>query len=360
MSNQNIVPFQGGQVPAALKQFANDGDDLTAGVNGGFAVVSFRGSKWRIKYQGEESPVLNADGDPVSTLEVVLLKANKHISKNYYEQGYTEGAADSPTCFSLDGINPDPSVQQPIAASCAKCPKNVFGSRITDNGKKAKACADNRRVAVAPLWDLRNESFGGPMLLRVPVASLPDLKMFGETLKKRGYPYNAVAVRLGFDLDVAYPKLTFRAIRPLTDDEAAIVLEHLQGDKIERVLSTAVEIPAAEGEEAQPPVDDVFEQPPQQPAAKPAAKPVATKPVTAKPAAAKPAAATKPAAAQANKPAAVPGRGTVTAAKASGQAAKPAQTVPPEPEGEETIDPSVGADLDRDIEGILAGLDNLT
>lgn len=314
MSGANIVPFQG-KVPAALQAFASSADDLSAGVSGSFAVMSFRASRWRIKYQGEETPILNSDGDPVASIEAVILKANPHITKNYYEQGYSEGAAEAPNCFSLDGVKPDASAPNRQAATCAQCPKNVFGSRITPAGKKAKACQDNRRLALVPANDLDNETFGGPMLLRVPAASLADLAMMGKNLKARGFPYNAVTVRIGFDMEASFPKLTFKPIRPLTDDEAEKVRELLHDDRLERILAEAVELkddaPAAEPEA--PAQDDLFEQP------------VQTKPKAAKPAAAKPAAT---------------------------KAAKPAAAPAPEPIGE--------ASLDDDIQGILAELGDLS
>jgi hypothetical protein len=325
MSNQ-VVPFAGGKVPAALRDVMTEADDLSAGVTGGFAVMSFKGSRWKIKYQGEEHPILNSDGDPVASLEAVILKANPHITKNYYATGYTEGAAEAPDCFSLDGLRPDPSVEEPQADTCARCPKNVFGSRITPAGKKAKACQDNRRLAIVPAADLTNETFGGPMLLRIPAASLAELAMMGKNLKARGFPYNAVTVRIGFDIDASYPKLTFRPIRPLTDEEAVQVRELLHDDKLERILAEAVELrdAPAEPEEKK---DDLFEQPVA--AAKPtAAAPKAAAPkAAAKPAAAKPAAA-KPAA----KPAAVAGDG----------------------------DLSGDASLDDDIKGILSELGDLS
>lgn len=299
MSNQ-VVPFAGGKVPAILQRTAADADDLSAGVSGGFAVMSFKGSRWKIKYQGEEHQILNADGDPQGSLEVVLLKANPHITKNYYEQGYTEGAAEAPDCFSLDGMHPDAGANKPQATTCARCPKNVFGSRITPAGKKAKACQDNRRLAITPANDIDNETFGGPMLLRVPAASLADLAMVGKNLKARGFPYNSVSIRIGFDLDVAYPKLTFKPIRPLTDDEAAKVAAMLSNDKLERILAEAIENIDAPPADAEPeaPKDDLFEQP-----VTTAVKPAAAKPKAAAPAAA---AAPKPAAKAAAKPAAKP------------------------------------------------------
>lgn len=268
----NVVPFEGSKVPAVLKDQMGT-DDLSAGVTGGFAVLSIRSSKWRVKYQGEEHPILNSDGDPIASLEAVIVRANPHITKNFYAQGYSDGAAEAPDCFSLDGMRPDPSVTSPQGETCAKCPKNVFGSRITPAGKKAKACQDNRRLAIVPVNDIMNETFGGPMLLRVPAASLAELAMMGKNLSARGFPYNAVSVRIGFDLDASYPKLTFKPIRPLTDEEAAKVVTIMRDDKLERILAEAVEVVRTpEGETPEPAADPLFEQAPAK-AAKPKAAP---------------------------------------------------------------------------------------
>jgi hypothetical protein len=346
----NVVPFEHAKVPAVLVDTV-DSDDLTTGVSGGFAVVSFRGSKWRVKYQGEEHPVMNADGDPVSTLEVVLIKANKAISKNFYGEAYTEGAAEAPTCFSLDGIQPDPSVQSPISATCARCPKNVFGSRITPAGKKAKACSDNRRMAVAPIGDLANTTFGGPMLIRIPAASLADLKTFGEQLKRRGFKYNAISTRLGFDMDASFPKLTFKAVRPLSDEEATAVRAHLDGDIVDRILATAGELESKDNAEITEvaPKDDLFEQPVAP--AKPAA--AAPKPTVVKAAPAPAAAPAKPAAATfAAKPAVAAKAATGPKPVVMAKKAEPVVT-----EAEIVTEPQ--SELDAEIEGILGDLDGL-
>jgi hypothetical protein len=287
-------------VPAIFESIAPDADDLSAGVSSGFAVVSFRGSKWRIKYQGEEHPVLNPEGDPLASLEVVILRANPHITKNFYKQGYSAGAAEAPDCFSLDGLRPDIGSKEKQAKTCASCPQNVFGSRITPAGTKVKACQDNRRLAIVPVSDIKNETFGGPMLLRIPAASLGELALMGKNLKARGFPYNSVAVKLGFDIEASYPKLTYKPIRPLTEDEGQDVVAMLSDEKLQRILAEAVELVTAEADDKPEPVaaakpepepepakDDLFEQPVK--VAKTSAK------TSAKPAAAKPAAATKPA-----------------------------------------------------------------
>ena len=157
---------------------------------------------------------------------------------------------------------------------------------MLDNGKKVKACADTKKLAVVPLADIPNVSFNGPMLLRVTSSELGDLGTFADQMKARGFPYNSVAVRLGFDHDASHPKVTFKAIRPLTSDEATEVLELYRSDSVARVLSAdfTAEVVAETGQAPAPApqADPDFEIPPQ--AAAPAAKPRAAAPAPATPA----------------------------------------------------------------------------
>lgn len=248
-----VAQFTGGKVPQKLADtLAGDNTDLSAGVRGSYGIVSIRGSRWHIKFSDEETTVTDTEtGDPVGSLRVVLLKASPNVSKNYYESGYEEGSSEPPTCWSIDGTVPDPaSVKQ--APSCAACPKNQFGSRITDAGKKAKACGDSRRIAVIPEGDLKNEVYGGPMLLRVPAASLSNLSQFGKKMSNQGFPYNTIVTRLSFDHDVSFPKIEFNALRPLNDAEADEIIKLIAdpefADKIEAVLAKDLEIVPVETE----------------------------------------------------------------------------------------------------------------
>lgn len=241
--NTNLVPFE---VPPHLLQqlmemFPEDtNSDLTEGVAMSFAVVTFRGKVWRVRYKGEDRVIKLSTGDPASSIIAVLVKSSSAISKLYYPKSYTEGDDAPPLCFSLDGVRPDNGSVEKQSPTCAACAHNVWGSRITESGSKAKACADNRRVAVVPYPDLKNEAFGGPMLLRVPPTSLQELWRFGNTLKQSGLPYQAVVVKISFDYDVAYPKLVFQAVRPLTTDEAGQVREHMDSDTVLRMLMEPV------------------------------------------------------------------------------------------------------------------------
>lgn len=239
---RDVQKFESSALPKAIREhFSAEAvkDDLSGGVQSSFGVISFRGSKWRVKYQGNETLITNNDGDAVGSLKLVLLNALPKLSKIYYKGSYQEGDDSPPDCFSVDGVKPDPSSPKKQSETCAECPHNVWGSRITPAGKKTKACQDSRRVAVVPEGDLENEQFGGPVLLRVPAASLANLAEYSNALRQKGWPYFAVVTKVGFDPDAAYPKLTFRPERPLSDDEAETVIDLRTSDQVQRILSEA-------------------------------------------------------------------------------------------------------------------------
>ena len=147
---------------------------------------------------------------------------------------------------------------------------NAWGSRVTPAGKQGKACSDSKRIAVAPLNDINNEVYGGPMLLRVPAASLNDLAHYGTKMKGLGYPYYGIATRISFDPKESYPKFVFQGIRPLTDDEAVVVLKLRDDPTVSRVLSEVEN--EVRGEAPQASMESAFEQPPAPVAPAPVAK----------------------------------------------------------------------------------------
>jgi hypothetical protein len=297
----DLVPKNFGQVST---RFANTAiqNDLAAGVQAGFGIIGYKGKVWSLRHRGEEQQIMRPDGDgPANSIEVVILKAAPYISKIWYEKGYVEGSTAPPDCFSPNGTVPDPSSTKKQHNVCASCPQNAWGSKLTEAGKKGKACGDSKRMAVVPMNDILNEVYGGPMLLRVPAASLQDLASFGNKMQNLGYPYYAIATRISFDHNEAYPKFVFNAIRPLTDEEADQVIALHNSEEVKRVLAEGAELQQQEQAPPMETVQNAFEQPPEQPKAaaqKPAAKPAQTtaaKPAETKPAETKPA-ETKPAA----------------------------------------------------------------
>jgi hypothetical protein len=268
-----IVPQNFGAVSTRFAGRTVD-DDLGAGVQGGFGHIGYKGKSWSIRYRGEERILMRDDGDgPRNSIEIVIVRAPKVISKIFYDAKYAEGSTAAPDCWSTNGLTPDPGAAKKQAPACLGCPKAAWGSRVTDSGKQGKACQDSKRLAVVPLGDLKNELFGGPLLLRVPAASLSDLKTYGDMMRAQGYPYNSIATRVAFDPNEAFPKFAFSGIRRLEDSEADIVLQMYDGPEVARILAEGAEVVQQPVSQAAP-QEKLFEQAAQAQAAQPAAQPV--------------------------------------------------------------------------------------
>lgn len=252
--------------------------DMAAGISSGFATVHYKGKVWRVRHQGKEVLWTGADGQPAMSVECVIVNAATAISKQYYESGFVEGGdTGAPTCWSVNGLTPSPSAAKKQHASCVSCPKNVFGSRISESGKEAKACQDRRRLAIIPVQMVAaglTGPFNGPLLLQVPPTSLKDLAAYAKRAADLGFGYYGVVTRIGFDLNMAYPKLTFDAVRALTDDEAEAILEMAGSEYVQNMING--EGPQATQPEPAPQVEDknsFFTAAPAAPAPAPAAAP---------------------------------------------------------------------------------------
>lgn len=253
----NIIPFDSGSnLPAFLKKVdvAALNSDLTAHAGGGFPVISIKGKVFAVVRDGEREIQMNPkDPDSAATsLNVVLLKANKGTSKVFYIKGYDKDSSEGqkPDCYSNDGVEPAADAQNKQAKKCATCPHNQWGSRVSEKGAtKGKACADAVRMAVAPAGQINDA-----MLLRVPPASIKALGEYGQMLAKRGVGYNMVVTKVGFDLQAESPKLTFSAVGLLDDDGFAEVQEIAASDVVANILGASVvagitaEAPTADAE----------------------------------------------------------------------------------------------------------------
>lgn len=239
----NIIPFEGAssKLPAYLKAFniSELNSDLTVHAGGGFPVISIRGKVFAITRDGERMVLPNPkDPDsPATSIEVVIIKANKGTSKVFYMKGYDPETSEGqkPDCYSNDGIAPAADAQNPQSKKCATCPHNQWGSRVTDKGtSKGKACSDTVRLAVAPAGQIND-----PMLLRVPPASIRNLGEYGQMLAKRGVGYNMVVTKVGFDMEAESPKLTFKPVGFLDEDGFAQVREAMDSPVVADILGAS-------------------------------------------------------------------------------------------------------------------------
>jgi hypothetical protein len=239
----DIIPITN-LTPAMSSAFGYQPSDLSEGAALGFPVLSYRGKVWRVMHKGTENKLMTPDNDPIPSVRVVILRANANLSKIFYEKRYTEGDNAAPDCYSMNGVAPDSGATKPQCKTCAACPQAAWGSRMTDEGKEAKACQDSRRLVVVPATDVANEAMGGPMLMRVPAASLGNLVAYDDRLKQAGIAYFGVSTKISFDSDVAYPKMVFdydadgSAQLHANPATAQAILALRDGDAGKRILST--------------------------------------------------------------------------------------------------------------------------
>ena len=293
MSN-DLIAIQSG-LPAHLAEFASAGgnSELTSHGSVGFPFCSIKGKSFTISRGGEKSVVMSPhDPDaPASSIEVILIRANPKNSKTYYAASYAEGFDGAPDCTSSDGIKPDSNSESPQSSSCATCPHNVWGSKMSDDGKKLKSCQDNVRVAIAAPGQLND-----PMLLRVPPASIKPLVEFGSALEKRGVPFYAVITKLGFDMTQSSPKLTFKAVAYATAEDFAQAKDMRESDLVQSIIGLGSYGGGSSGDDvlpagpapthvAAPPAQAAAPAPTPAPAATAATVKPAAKRATAKPAA---------------------------------------------------------------------------
>jgi hypothetical protein len=233
--------------PLARQELKYVDQELGAGIAAPFAVIGFKGGKWSIRHRGNTTLLMRYDAHgreegPLPFIEVVILFAASHHSKVYYAKNYQDGDDAIPDCWSTDGLKPDQAAPDKQNPTCADCRHNKFGSRVNQaTGGKGKACADTRRMAVVPHKDITNEILGGPMLLRVPPASLGAVGEYSDFLKANAIPYSALATRVGFDPREAYPKMVFEPFQALSDDEVHKVRKMQDHPLVERIVQEQVE-----------------------------------------------------------------------------------------------------------------------
>lgn len=232
-----IVPFDfKSNLPVAGGSFFADAvDEFSGGVATGFPSLSIKGREFAITRNGETKTIQrkNEDGDleAVRSINLVILKGNPNLSKVFYKGKYEEGSDTKPTCFSNDGKAPDPEAVEPQCATCAMCPQNEWGSRITDAGKKARACSDSRRLAVAAA-----DAVDDPMLLRVPATSVKTLAEYAKQLKVRGKSLPEVLTRLSFTPGVAFPSLEFEPKGLLGEELLVSISQVRNSDTVNQII----------------------------------------------------------------------------------------------------------------------------
>ena len=272
----NIVPINI-DVPAHLAGRVGQPSALAASLGGGlstgsdFPRISIKASRFRIVEGGTETILQEP------TLEVVVVGANPNLSKAWYEAAWNPDAeATAPDCYTLEGTRPDPDSKSPQSDLCASCPQNAWGSRVTDNGTKLKACSDKKRLAVVAATDP-----AGPIyLLEVTPAALKGLNQYQRELQMRGIAPEIVRTVVSFDTAASFPKLAF-GFGGFIDEATQIAVDPLFGTQAVKEITGESGISAAPA--AAPAI--AAPTPAPEPVAAPVAEPTAPAATFGKPAA---------------------------------------------------------------------------
>jgi hypothetical protein len=210
----DITLFSGNNVPDHIRN--RQIDDVTASLagGGGSKRISIRGKVFRLMDGGQQIAV-NED----RAMNVVVVNAAPHVSRTFYEGTYEEGKNVPPDCWSADGITPASNAQNPQAASCADCPQNIKGSGQGDS----RACRFSQRLAIV----LENDISGDVYQLTLPSQSIfgkPEgdrmpMQAYAKYLKAQRTSITAVVTEAKFDINSSTPRLTFKAIRWLNEEE---------------------------------------------------------------------------------------------------------------------------------------------
>ncbi len=209
--------FQGGNVPAFARGEISDAAKAMAGGGGaGGKRISIRGGVFRLVDAGKEIAKIKE-----RELDVVIVNAASKIARGFYAKVYDEDNPSAPDCWSGDGDAPDKSVAEPQSVRCADCPQNAKGSGQGDS----RACRFNQRLAVV----LANDTGGDVMQLSLASTSLfgkaengnMPLQAYTRYLLAQSPPVDPVKLvtRLEFDTDAATPKIFFKPVRWLTEEE---------------------------------------------------------------------------------------------------------------------------------------------
>ena len=216
-----LALFKGG-LPAYLKNAADDATNALAGTGeGGLGArrISIKGGVFREFIGGKEYRVSEE-----RSMNVVIIKAAPKVSRIYYAGSYTEGETVSPTCWSSDSQRPDEKVKEKQSATCLTCPQNIKGSGQGDS----RACRYQQRLAVVLDGEIDKEEVY--QLVLPPTSVFGDgekgklpLQAYARHLKNHGTPITGVVTEMRFDTASPTPKLVFKPVRPVTEDEFEII-----------------------------------------------------------------------------------------------------------------------------------------
>jgi hypothetical protein len=150
-----------------------------------------------ISIMGNEFALVDALGNrsavPDKYIDVTVLAINQTKSKMYFPDAYNRDKPGIPVCFSDNGIGPSVESPEPQHATCAGCPRDVWGTKVSALGKPVKACSDYKKIAV--FTSHRPEM---AFLLSIPPGSWKSWKQYCGYFGANGVDLYEVVTRITF------------------------------------------------------------------------------------------------------------------------------------------------------------------
>ena len=234
----NVALFNPSQVPA----FARNRKELSAvakALAGGGAAtgkrISIKGGVFRLISDGKEVAAIEE-----RYLDVVVVNAAPKVNRVFYIGKFDPANPTPPDCWSADGDVPSPDSENKQASKCAECPQNIAGS----GQGNSRACRYQQRVAVV----LANDVEGDVLQLALPATSIfgkedgenRPLQAYARWLGAQNIDPSEVVTRLKFDTTSESPKLFFKTMRWLTDDEYAVCVEKGKSEDAIKAITMTV------------------------------------------------------------------------------------------------------------------------
>jgi hypothetical protein len=234
----NIALFSGSAVPAFAKkaELSAIAKALAGGAGGGGGKrISIKGGVFRLMVDGKEVAAIDE-----RFLDVVIVNAAPKIGRTFYLKAYDSETPSGPDCWSADGEKPDPSSANIQATNCASCPQNVKGS----GQGESRACRYSQRLAVVLASDVE----GDVMQLQLPATSIfgkeegenRPLQAYARYLAAQSVSPETLVTRMKFDTKSEAPKLHFKPMRWLTEEEYATAVEQGQSEEAKRAVTMTV------------------------------------------------------------------------------------------------------------------------
>ena len=248
----NVTLFSSSNVPAFARnnELSDTAKALTGGgVSNSVKRISIKGGVFRLVAGGKE--VASIDD---RNLDVIIVKAAPKVSRIFYSSSYDADNITGPDCWSNDGERPDPTAENKQSDTCLNCPKNQAGS----GQGNSRACRYQQRLAVV----LANNPEGDVLQLTLPATSVfgkedgdkRPLQAYARYLALQNPPVNPeqIVTEMRFDTKAESPKLYFKPVRWLSEDEYEVVKTQAASSDAQRAV--VMTVAQSDGVKSAPPM----------------------------------------------------------------------------------------------------------